>query len=62
MSEDEDEGPYHLYPINDLEEHRLDEFCKCKPVWTEPGMWVHNSFDGREHVEELTNLNNINLN
>jgi len=58
---------YHVYPVNDLEEHDTEETplfpdketglycrCKCKPSesW-ENGclLIVHNSFDGREGVE-----------
>ena len=55
------EEPYHVYPISDLKDHRLDEFCECNPVF-EDGIWIHNSYDGREHVEELTKEDNINLN
>ena len=54
--------PYHVYPINDLKEHTLDEFCECNPEWHEEGMWVHNSFDGREHIERLSDMDKLNLN
>ena len=55
---------YHVYPINDLEEHYLECVypaigspycpCKCEPIWKEEGdalLIVHNSYDGREAVE-----------
>lgn len=51
----------HVYPINDTHEHLTDEgaagSCPCGPVLTmENGdmIWVHNSWDGREVIEELT--------
>jgi len=54
-------GPIHIYPINDLKEHKLDEFCECDPVF-EDGVWIHSSFSGREYIEKLIDDNNINLN
>lgn len=48
----------HILPINDSEPHEEATTCKCKPTVEilEDGemMIVHNSFDGRERVEELT--------
>lgn len=51
---------YHVLPTNDLKEHTEDTTCECKPrVIFENGemIVVHNSFDGREHVEKLLNPN-----
>ena len=51
---------YHVLPVNDLKEHTEDTTCECKPrVEFENGnmIVVHNSFDGREHVEKLLNPN-----
>jgi hypothetical protein len=58
------EKVYHIFPLNDLEEHITDcEYpengvpfcpCKCNPEWKEEDdalLIVHNSFDGREGVE-----------
>jgi hypothetical protein len=42
----------HVYPINDLEQHKLEgSDCKCNPVVDEYGVVVHNSFDGREVIK-----------
>lgn len=47
---------WHIYPVNDLEEHDLEgTTCKCGPKVEFPedgGMLViHNAFDLRELVE-----------
>ena len=55
---------YHIYPVDDLEDHFLECVypvigipycpCKCEPVFEEKNdalIIVHNSFDGREAVE-----------
>jgi hypothetical protein len=55
---------YHVYPVDDLEEHYLECVypaighpycpCKCKPKFIEEGDALiirHNSFDGREGLE-----------
>lgn len=45
---------WHVLPVNDLYEHQEDEYCPCNPVKTDEGsgyMFVHNSYDGREHNE-----------
>ena len=41
----------HCVPVGDLRDH-MDEDCPCKPVKNEDGLWMHNSFDGREAFEE----------
>lgn len=47
----------HILPINDSEPHEEATTCKCKPkveILEDGGMMVvHNSFDGRERIEEL---------
>jgi len=48
----------HILPINDIKPHTEDSTCKCNPKIetiedTGELMCVHNSFDGREFVEEL---------
>ena len=53
--------PLHVYPVNDTKEHRFDEFCECEPEYKD-GIWAHNSYDGREYIDKLTENNNINLN
>lgn len=60
---------YHVYPVNDLEDHYLECVypaigspycpCKCNPVFKEEGeslLIVHNSFDGREVFEEARQI------
>lgn len=53
---------YHVYPVNDLEEHLLKgTTCKCEPsvqIVEESGeiIVVHNSFDGREAVEMANDI------
>lgn len=41
----------HVVPKEDWYKHDFHEFCSCMPVDKE-GVWSHNSFDGRELVEE----------
>lgn len=64
------ENVWHLLPVNDLEEHnehtkihpideKLISECKCKPGFIyEPNgvIVVHNSFDGREGVEQAKKI------
>ncbi|MEG2273218.1 MAG: hypothetical protein RSC05_13205 [Acinetobacter sp.] len=40
----------HVVPINDIKEHSLED-CKCG-VKYDDGVYVHNSYDGRELLEE----------
>ncbi len=44
---------YHVYPLNDLREHKVDDHtsCWCHPAIDEDGIVVHNSMDGREAYE-----------
>jgi len=44
---------YHVYPLNDLREHEVEDHisCWCKPAMNEDGVIVHNSMDGREAFE-----------
>lgn len=43
---------YHVYPVNDLKLHDLNQHCHCCPAIKENGMLiVHNSYDGREFFE-----------
>jgi|AntDeeMinimDraft_6_1070357.scaffolds.fasta_scaffold60300_2 hypothetical protein len=48
----------HILPINDIEPHDEATTCKCNPtveiLADGEMMIVHNSFDGRERIEELT--------
>jgi hypothetical protein len=41
----------HIVPINDLKEHIEDSKCFCRPRYKGGGTFVHNSCDGREHLE-----------
>jgi hypothetical protein len=45
----------NILPINDLKQHIESEFCKCKPrveYCCNSCIIVHNSWDGRELVED----------
>lgn len=45
----------HVVPSQDLREHGLFSSCLCQPfLWY--GVWVHNSYDGRE-FNEKDNIN-----
>lgn len=53
----------HILPINDLKEHEELTTCGCNPKIEilEDGeiMVIHNSYDGREIIEDLvSNINN----
>lgn len=55
----------HVFPLN--EEHKLEGFdCDCEPkIDFDNEIVIHNSFDGREAVEqanEILKTNSINLN
>lgn len=50
---------YNVLPTDDLEKHEENSTCKCKPrVIFENGemIVIHNSFDGREHIEKLLDI------
>lgn len=47
---------YNITPTKDLKEHVEDSTCPCHPrVINENGemIIIHNSYDGREFVEQL---------
>lgn len=48
---------HHIYPLNDVQVHDLEAVgCSCGPkIMFEEGdmLIVHNSFDGREILEEI---------
>ena len=47
---------FHLVPVNDLKEHDLESTCECCPkliMVDDEMIFAHNSYDGRELVEEL---------
>lgn len=51
----------HILPINDLKEHEESSTCECCPkLIIENGemIFVHNSFDGREIIEEVNEILN----
>ena len=53
----------HILPVNDLKEHEELTTCECNPriEILDDGeiMVIHNSYDGREYIEELvSNINN----
>ena len=43
-------GDLHVLPYKDIQEHTTNEWCPCKPELIK-GVYVHNSFDGREKIE-----------
>lgn len=55
---------YHIYPENDPQEHNLEAAsCSCIPkIMFEEGdmLIIHNSFDGREILEEIESELNSN--
>lgn len=42
----------HVIPRGDLRDHDQSPECWCRPDEDEPGLWVHNSLDGRESYEQ----------
>ncbi len=54
MEYSEHEILYHVYPIDDLKEHRVegDNLCWCN-CRVEDGVVIHNSLDRREVYEGL---------
>lgn len=45
---------FHVYPVNDIEIHKLSHTCICNPLVSTEGknmVCTHNSFDGREGLE-----------
>lgn len=60
---------YHVYPCDDLEEHHLECVypdnaqpyctCKCEPTYQQEDeglLVIHNSFDGREGIEQANEI------
>jgi len=50
---------WHILPINDSEEHEELSTCKCQPKLIEESgelILVHNSFDGREIIEQFNKI------
>ncbi|MEG2114569.1 MAG: hypothetical protein RRZ38_11850 [Hafnia sp.] len=43
-------GYYHVLPVNDTKQHSFKN-CECG-VKYDDGVYVHNSYDGRELLEE----------
>jgi hypothetical protein len=43
----------HVTPVDDLREHDAAAQCWCHPIEDDecPGLFVHNSMDGREQFE-----------
>lgn len=48
-----DDGIRRVWPLHDLRAHDLHEHCWCHPFFTDDGIEVHNSLDGREHHEPI---------
>lgn len=43
-------GSQHVIPMHDTHPH-IPHDCTCNPRRNEDGVYVHNSFDGREDFE-----------
>lgn len=53
----------NVLPINDLKEHTEDSTCECNPTveiidGTGELIIIHNSFDGREGLEQANQILN----
>lgn len=57
-----DGGDIHVYPLNDLREHKTDgPGCPCEPEIQLEGatlIYMHNAWDTREIVEEAIRILN----
>jgi hypothetical protein len=52
------ENDIHVMPVDDLKEH-VFENCPCNPrIEVEGGnlIYVHNSWDGREYIEQVEEM------
>lgn len=52
---------YHITPLNDLKPHIEESTCECEPdIKFENGhmLVIHNSYDGREGLEEAKEVLN----
>jgi len=52
----------HVLPINDIKEHTEDTTCECQPrVEHHNGniVVIHNSYDGREIIEQVNEILNL---
>lgn len=56
----------HIIPLKDVISHEEASTCYCRPKLEElPNgnlMFTHNSYDGREYIERLTDTDNLSLN
>ena len=53
----------HIVPVGDLKEH-VFENCPCNPRIEVVGahlMYIHNSWDGREYIEEVEEMLGVNM-
>lgn len=52
--EPDERGHYHVVPLDDLKPHDYSCDCACKPVLDDESatLYAHNSYDGREAIEE----------
>jgi len=49
----------HVIPVDDLKEHVCSANCQCKPRIEVEGanlIYIHNSWDGREYIEEVEEM------
>lgn len=42
----------HIVPVGDILPHQAVPGCECTPERNKDGLWVHNSYDLREGLEE----------
>lgn len=46
---------HNVYPLDDVQEHSLSQYCLCHPRLQEVGLngliIIHNSWDGRERTQ-----------
>lgn len=55
---------YHIIPINDLKEHEESSTGECNPKLLDEGdldgnmIIIHNSYDGREIIEQVNEIIN----
>lgn len=49
-----DDNLIHVVPEQDGHPHVLCMCCECIPVINDDGVVVHNSFDKREYLEQIT--------
>lgn len=49
-----DDGNVHIFPVDDGHPHVFSIECECCPTINNNGVVVHNAFDKRENLEQIT--------